>query len=85
MINVAMIRVAEDEIDRCLPKGVVRVRGGIVLDVRFDSGDESWGAKLTYSRHGRVRDHSTSDVYADPETAVQALLRSVRETPRDLW
>lgn len=80
------VRFIELAIDRALPRGVTRIRGGIVLDVRFDSGNAEWGARFTYERRRRVRDFSTtSGVYSSPSFALAALMKSVRETPSDLW
>lgn len=79
------VRFIELAIDRALPKGVTRIRGGVVLDVRFETGNPIWGARFTYQRNRRVRNFDTSDVYASPSGALFALLRSARQTPKDLW
>lgn len=85
MINVAAVHIAENEIDRHLPRGIERIRGGITLEVSFDSDAPAWGAWFTYQLGRSVRTFSTNGVYAAPSEAVIALLQSVRTTPKDLW
>lgn len=83
--DVREVRAIEQAVDRELPRGVIRIRGGIVIDVVFDSGNACWGARFTYKRNRLVRVFSTSDVYGSPSGALWSLLKSVRQTPKDLW